>query len=201
MDTYDYLSSTHGKYWEMQMLHTRVGRSRYRNGVLMWNGESRIFDARSHAMIEDLRDAFDTTTRYFKHKLQGFSYVNLMAGHLKHALRARGKAVENLAAGNGKGRETRESFIPRVYPESTPRILEAMHIYVDNIPKIRDWMQHKPRAVGTSTPSVIAESAVAEAWFTMMLRGMIWNRAHFMAGPPTGVPAHYYGSKMPVYIS
>ncbi|KAL8827388.1 MAG: hypothetical protein Q9191_003213 [Dirinaria sp. TL-2023a] len=149
---------------------------------------------RDVAFMEDLHRRHDSATEYFvnlssqsgdgKWMSQPFNYADLMYSHIKFAVNYFPDAVERINASPSRARNHYGLRVPGW-------LAEGAHIYFDNIPKVAKEMEARGFR---SVPKVIEE-----AWLTMMWKGFLWHRCHFMV-EGARVPSAHYGSKLPVYI-
>ena len=157
-----------------------------------WEGEipnKKVKNGRSINFLNDLRDIWDTTTTYFKmlHKDESlFQYIDLVGAHIAQAVYYPDLAEANIKAGKDKRFDLGHA--------RSKRVAEGMHIYVDQIPKIVDFMKDK----GYDDAKV-----VTEAWWTLILRAMCWHRSIAFVEIPKAnlVPPTFHGSRIPVYIA
>ena len=80
-------------------------------------------------------------------------------------------------------------------PARAKYLLETMHLYIDNLPKIVEFMADRGFEHG---------GIVREAWWTMMLRALCWHRSVVLVDQDpssVAVPCGLYYSKTPVYIA
>lgn len=163
-----------------------------------WEAESannKTKNGRSIKFLNDLRDIWSATTIYFQtlqldhhdpEPWKRFRYIDLVGAHIAQAVYYPDLADANIKAGTNKRYELGAG--------RNKRVAEGMHIYVDQIPKVVDFMKEK---------GFDNESVVREAWWTLMLRAMCWHRSvafiDFQAS--TAVPPSFHGSKRPVHIA
>lgn len=148
---------------------------------------------RSVEFLDDLSEKHLAATKYFTElmaryndrgeKSQVFRYTDLMYSHIRHAVNYFPDALERI---NASPSRARDHYGMRV----AGWITEGAHIYFDNIPKVIGDM----RSRGFDQPEV-----VEEAWLTMMWKGFLWHRCHFMV-EGARVPSSNWGSKLPLYI-
>ena len=157
------------------------------------NNETR--NGRSIGFLNDLRDIWTMTTTYFEtlqmhyrhlESSKRFRYIDLVGAHIAQAVYFQDIAEVNIRAGMagrsdlGDGRSL--------------RVAEGMHIYVDQIPKVVDFMMKK---------GFDDERITREAWWTLILRAMCWHRSVAFMEIQSGnlVPPSFHGSRIPVYIA
>ena len=141
---------------------------------------------RSIAFLNDLRDIWSTATDYFRDLSPNFRYIDLVGAHIAQAVYYPDLAEANIKAGTdrrydlGAGR--------------SQRVAEGMHIYVDQIPKVVEFMKHK---------GFDDEKVVREAWWTLILKAMCWHRSVALMEfqPSNAVPPTFHDSRIPVYIA
>lgn len=156
-----------------------------------WEGEianKEVKNGRSIVFLDDLRSIHSATTDYFK-SLQGqgsFRYIDLVGAHIAQAVYYPDLAEENIKA----GLDTRYDL----GAFRSQRVAEGMHIYVDQIPKVVDFMKKK----GFNDARI-----VTEAWWTLILRAMCWHRSIAWVEIQTGnlVSPSFQGSRIPVHIA
>lgn len=156
-----------------------------------WEGEianKEVKNGRSVDFLDDLRLIFSATTDYFA-RLQGhgsFRYIDLVGAHIAQAVYYPDLADKHIIAGLDK-RYDLGAF-------RSQRVAEGMHIYVDQIPKVVDFMKTK----GFDNARV-----VTDAWWTLILRAMCWHRsiAWVEIQKSNTVSPSFQGSKIPVYIA
>lgn len=176
------------------------------NGPPCWEEETRnnAVDANSRSLtfLNELREIWISTDNYFAHleslpypKKNKFRYRNLIAAHISQALCYPDLSNKNIAAGNKQ--YAQDNNFHRRYdlgPRRSPRMAEAMHLYIDRISEVEDFMEE--RGFGD-------RDIVRDAWWMLMLRAMCWHRSvSFSRDVPTGlVPSSLYRSRIPVYIA
>ena len=137
--------------------------------------------------IEDLRKTWMWTTSYFQNLQEQyktadckFVYKDLVAAYVVQAIHYPAPAKGN------------EAF------------LDIIDYYINRLDAMVDDMSQGRYTVdGTKFGE---RSVIIDAWFTLLLRGMCWNRSvdTFVARKHlgwTGVESSLYGSKIPVYIA
>lgn len=156
-----------------------------------WEGEianKDVKNGRSIVFLDDLRSIYSATTDYFKTlQRQGlFRYIDLVGAHIAQAVYYPDLAEENIKAGLDK-RYDLGAF-------RSQRVAEGMHIYVDQIPKVVDFMNKK----GFGNARI-----VTEAWWTLILRAMCWHRsiAWVEIQKSNLVSPSFQGSQIPVHIA
>ena len=157
-----------------------------------WEGEienKKVKNGRSVLFLNDIRHLWSTTTTYFKtlrRKENRFRYIDLVGAHIAQAVYYPDLAEANIKAGTDKRFELGHL--------RSKRVAEGMHIYVDQIPKVVDFMKEK----GFDDARV-----TTEAWWTLILRAMCWHRSiAFIEIPKANmVSPTFYGSRLPVYIA
>ena len=156
-----------------------------------WEGEianKEVKNGRSISFLRDLREIWSAATDYFKTlQSQGsFNYIDLVGAHIAQAVYYPDLAEANIKAGTNKRYEL-GAF-------RSQRVAEGMHIYVDQIPKVVDFMKEK----GYDNARI-----VTEAWWTLMLRAMCWHRSIAWVEIQKGnmVSPSFCGSRIPVYIA
>lgn len=161
-----------------------------------WEAESankEIKNGRSIKFLNDLRSIWSATTTYFKaldqpvqSSMKHFHYIDLVGAHIAQAVYYPDLAEANIKAGTNRRYELGAG--------RSKRVAEGMHIYVDQIPKVVDFMKNK---------GFYDESVVREAWWTLILRAMCWHRSVAFLEIPLGntVPSSFHGSRTPVYIA
>ena len=118
--------------------------------------------------------------------MKRFRYIDLVGAHIAQAVNYPDLADANIKAGKNKRYELGAG--------RSKRVAEGMHIHVDQIPKVVEFMKDK---------GFDNESVVREAWWTLMLRAMCWHRsvAFIDFQESTPVPPSFHGSRIPVYIA
>lgn len=156
-----------------------------------WEGEianKEVKNGRSLKFLDDLREIWSTTTTYFEtlQKDPSFRYGDLVGAHIAQAVYYPDLAEANIKAGKDKRFELGRF--------RSKRVAEGMHIYIDQIPKVVDFMKEK----GFDNASV-----VNDAWWTLILRAMCWHRsiAWVEIQKSNLVPPSFHGSRIPVYIA
>ena len=146
----------------------------------------RVKNGRSLSFLNDLRDTWSATTTYFLSLGPSFRYIDLVGAHIAQAVYYPDLAEANIKAGQNKWYELGAA--------PSKRVAEGMHIYIDQIPKVVDFMKEK----GFDDATV-----VTEAWWTLILRAMCWHRSIAFVEIPKGnlVPPSFHGSMVPVYIA
>lgn len=161
-----------------------------------WEAESannETKNGRSIEFLNDLRSIWSTTTIYLLERhpstsdpSKSFRYIDLVAAHITQAVYYPDLAEANIKAGINKRSELGAG--------RSKRVAEGIHIYVDQIPNVVDFMKDK----GFDDKRV-----VSEAWWTLILRAMCWHRSVAFIDIRRGfsVPPSFHGSKIPVYIA
>lgn len=178
------------------------------NNPPCWEEESwnvRVANGRSIAFLNEMRDVWVETDNYYSHLEkkynlpnldQGiFRYRDLMAAHISQALYYPDLSAKNIKEGDKKF--AKDPHFHRRYdlgPGRSTRMAEAMHLYIDRIPEVEEFMHES----GFSEKQI-----VRDAWWTLMLRAMCWHRNVSFSKdiPTTLIPSSLYGSKIPVYIA
>ena len=148
-----------------------------------------VKNGRSIDFLDDLRNTWSTTTSYFRNleiRESPFRYIDLVGAHIAQAVYYPDLAEANIKAGTNKRYELGHL--------RSKRVAEGMHIYVDQIPKVVDFM--KDKGVGNAM-------VVQEAWWTLILRAMCWHRSVAFVEILQGnlVPPSFHESRIPVYIA
>ncbi len=162
-----------------------------------WESETannEIKNGRSTEFLNDLRDIWSGTTSYFQRlqhnrdpaQWKRFRYIDLVGAHIAQAVHYPDLAEANIKAGTSTRYE--------IGAGRSKRVAEAMHIYVDQLPEVVDFMMDK---------GFDDERTVREAWWTLMLRAMCWHRSVAFIEIQRGftIPATFHGSRIPVYIA
>ena len=153
-----------------------------------WEAESmnKKTKNRSIAFLNDLRDIWSTATDYFRDLSPNFRYRDLVGAHIAQAVYYPDLAEANIKAGTDKRYELGAG--------RSQRVAEGMHIYVDQIPKVVDFMKEK---------GFDDEKVVREAWWTLILKAMCWHRSVALMEfqPSNAVPPSFHDSRIPVYIA
>ena len=141
---------------------------------------------RSIAFLNDLRDIWSTATDYFRDLSPNFRYRDLVGAHIAQAVYYPELAEANIKAGTDKRYDLGAG--------RSHRVAEGMHIYVDQIPKVVDFMKEK---------GFDDERVVREAWWTLILKAMCWHRSVALMEfqPSNAVPPSFHDSRIPVYIA
>ena len=153
-----------------------------------WEAESmnKNTKTRSVEFLNDLRDIWSTATDYFRDLGPNFRYRDLVGAHIAQAVYYPDLAEANIKAGTNKRYELGAG--------RSQRVAEGMHIYVDQIPKVVDFMKEK---------GFDDEKVVREAWWTLILKAMCWHRSVGLMEfqPSNAVPPSFHDSRIPVYIA
>ena len=153
-----------------------------------WEAESmnKKTKNRSIAFLNDLRDIWSTATDYFRDLSPNFRYRDLVGAHIAQAVYYPDLAEANIKAGTDKRYDLGAG--------RSQRVAEGMHIYVDQIPKVVDFMKEK---------GFDDEKVVREAWWTLILKAMCWHRSVALMEfqPSNAVPPSFHDSRIPVYIA
>lgn len=153
-----------------------------------WEAESmnKQTKNRSIAFLNDLRDIWSTASDYFKDLGPNFRYKDLVGAHIAQAVYYPDLAEANIKAGTDQRYELGAG--------RSQRTAEGMHIYVDQIPKVVEFMKEK---------GCDDEKVVREAWWTLILKAMCWHRSVALMEfqPGNAVPPRFYDSRIPVYIA
>ncbi|KAI4091325.1 MAG: hypothetical protein LQ348_006005 [Seirophora lacunosa] len=168
LGSYDKLRDTHGR-WE--------------DG---YSGFSPFF-------FDEVYDLWEETTAYFQHPDRQdknckccFSYADLVACHIKHAVNFWHEA-------HGRIREGKQ----RDHHGLTDWLAEGMHLYWDYLPKIVEELASRLGA---------PQSMIRDAWITLIFRAFCWSRSHHICQreerfpESTRLPSRYWESKLPVYL-
>ena len=156
-----------------------------------WDDEianKKIKNGGSLVYLDDLRNIWLATMDYFR-KLQSqksLRYIDLVGAHIAQAVYYPDQTNENI-----KDRSNKRFQLGVFRSEG---MAEGMHIYVDQIPKVVDFMKEK----GFGDAKI-----VTEAWWTLMLRAMCWHRSIAWVEIPKSnfVSPSFHGSRIPVYIA
>ena len=184
--------------WESKQMIWVLARFEYMRITYPWNqcpsweGEienKKIKNGRSTKFLDDLRNIWSTTTTYFQtlqRKEITFRYIDLVGAHIAQAAYYPTLAAANIKAGKDKRYDLGHL--------RSKRVAEGMHIYVDQIPKVADFMKEK----GFDDTRV-----TTEAWWTLILRAMCWHRsiAFINIQKDNLISPNLYGSRLPVYIA
>lgn len=154
-----------------------------------WEAESRnneTKNGRSIAFLNDLRNIWLAAEDYFRTLSSKFRYRDLVGAHIAQAVYYPDLAEANIKAGTDKRYELGAG--------RSQRVAEGMHIYVDQIPKVVDFMKEK---------GFDDEKVVREAWWTLILKAMCWHRSVALMEfqPSNAVPPSFHESQIPVYIA
>ena len=178
LEEYEFLKTHYPNNWEDPELNTI------------------LLNSLSVKFLNDLHARHHATTVYFSNLLDWsltpdskgniFSYESLIFSHITHAVSYFSEAQQRINATPPRTRPTYDL-------QDADWIIEAAHIYFDNIPKVADSMRKAP------FPQFNNPEVVEEAWLTMMFRAFLWHRSHVMVEGPR-VASAYWGSKLPVYI-
>jgi hypothetical protein len=162
-----------------EMLHEKYGRE--------WDGISKGLIERPVEFFDTLEEHYHQTTEYFQEVASqpnhALDYVNLVSAHLREAPRSLVDAEKAIKEGRGRRVEHEGDRYWRG---------EAMHFYWDYMPDYVRYMDDK----GCKNAAL-----VEEAWITLIFRAFLWQRAHVPIENTPPLPAQYYGSRLPVYIS
>ena len=165
------------------------------NDCPSWEEEgsnSRIKNGRDLAFLDDLYDIWRKCTKYLQDiQTRGHDsfYRDLVAAHIVQALAVPPEMDRNV--GDGKDQNARWSFASF----RSPHMAETMHLFIDRIPGMADFMAQK---------NFSDRDTVRDAWWTMILRAMCWQRSiAFVERDPSSavVPSALYNSRAPVYIA
>jgi hypothetical protein len=167
-----------------------------KNELYHFNGDSMS----SENALLMLKEMFDDTTTFFKY-LQGkylplesrfekfgtgFHYPDLVAAHIEMAVEAH---HESRAKPLEQRRDCDELDNFRFL-----WMTEQAHLYVDKLGQVEDAMLRRNQ--------YLARDDIRDAWWTMMLKGIVWKFSVQPHVPPgyAPIPSHFYGSEFPVYI-
>lgn len=150
-------------------------------------------------LVEYLRDEFNNANRFLQESIPYGSYTDLVALHLAMGFRAQQKAKATVEDKRRVGID--ESGVTNWKTESA-------HLYVDNLEQLCQDMQKRcaspsftpdPAAGSPEIPSV---STIADAWWSMMLRAILWQLSVVMVELP-GLPyrSNLYGDTTMVWIA
>ena len=144
--------------------------------------------------LDDLNSHWDWTESYFNGRHftttehpERLWYMDLVAAHISSAV-----YYPDLWEANIK---TKNRLLSGVYHR---RLVEAMHIYIDGIPQVVEFM--KDRGFDN-------EGIVIDAYWTLLFRAMCWHRATWIMPDPKrgfgrdGIPSNLYESRTPVYLA
>lgn len=167
-----------------------------KNELYHFNGDSM---SRENALLM-LKDIFDDTTMFFKYLQKkypplesqyekyatGFHYPDLVAAHIE-------MAVEAHRESQAKPLEQRRDCDELDYFRFL-WMTEQAHLYVDKLGQVEDAMLRRNR--------YLARDDIRDAWWTMMLKGIVWKFSVQPHVPPgyAPIPSHFYGSEFPIYI-
>ena len=83
-------------------------------------------------------------------------------------------------------------------PSMDLEVAVGMHLYIDRIPLVVDFMKKRGYYNG---------SVVIDVWWTIIFRAMLWHRGHDILTGKTrryggiSISPSFWGSKIPVYIA
>ena len=166
------------------------------NKAPSWEGESvhnTVKNGRDLDFLDDVFNLWQECTEYLQDILQKHEktsiYGDLVAGHIAQAVTCPVKAETTV--GNGVDKNA------RWYngPVRSHHMAETMHLYIDNIPKVVDFMERRGFNDG---------DVVKDAWWTMILRAFCWQRSVAFVdrdSSSVAIPSGLYYSKVPVYIA
>lgn len=180
----------------------------------LWETEVQPFDSINSAsrlpFLEKCHDVWDECTAYFVHlnagrtlatlSAPGFTYVDLIAAHLKHAVGYCGDAWTNVKAG-----KARDSLGCHDW------IAEGAHLYWDYLPRVVASLREKSSAPYQHQEgkklrrNLLNEDLVREAWMVMVLRAFCWWRCHWtdqgwVGEEESRVEPRWRGSKARVFV-
>ena len=165
------------------------------NEVPSWeeeNPNNKIQGGRDLTFLDDLYSIWQECTQYLQNIRNSENrsiYRDLVAAHVAQAVTVPPEMDSNV--GDGNDQNARWSFASG----RSPHMAETMHLFIDKIPKVAAFM----------TPKGFNDrDTVRDAWWTMFLRAMCWQRSvAFIERDPSSVvvPSALYDSKAPVYIA
>ena len=153
------------------------------------NSNKRVKNGRSLVYLDDLRTIWLATTDYFRNlqSQKSFRYIDLVGAHIAQAVYYSDLTNEHIKDRSNKRFQLGDLF-------RSEGMVEGMHIYVDQIPKVVDFMKEK---------KFDDAKIVREAWWTLILRAMCWHRSIAWIEIPKNnlVSSSFLGSRIPVYIA
>lgn len=144
--------------------------------------------------VQLCREVFNETTEYFKKMQSGseqvlvrFKYLDLVGAHCSMAVDA-GFAARDVNDGKGYRQKLDHSGLTVPWP------YEIAWTYADFVE--RGDIHKDLSARGWN----ITKEKAEEAWWMLMLRGMVWEMSVFFFLPEEVVPASFYGNQTPMWI-
>lgn len=166
-----------------------------------WNGDSmssekallelkKMWDDCIAFLVSLQRKYHCTEFKYEKHSRgprRGFRYTDLVAAHIEMATDAHYSAMDTPLE------QQRSCTILKEYVFTW--MTEQANLYVDNIEMIVRSMQRRNSALDADD--------IRDAWWTMILKGVLWKYSVQPHCPPgyAPIPSHFFGSKFPIYLT
>ncbi|KAJ9613923.1 hypothetical protein H2200_002059 [Cladophialophora chaetospira] len=148
-------------------------------------------------LLQYLRDEFSNANQFLRNHLPEGSYADLVALHLAMAFRAQRKAKDTKA-------EQRRVGTPDAVGGVISWMTESAHLYVDNLESICQDMQKRcaDNLKSAEVPLIPALPIIADAWWSMMLRAILWQLSVIFEDLP-GLPyrSNLYGDTTQIWIS
>lgn len=132
--------------------------------------------------IENLRVIHAWTTTYFMSIEHCLKFADLVAAHVTLATDAAFESFEKHTSTLNQN--------PQAYWGDTG------HIYVDHLARLCDELRPKLK----SAPTDHDNSFIEEAWWTLVLRGIVWRMSVDVNWGDILVPSKFYYDQTPVYI-
>ncbi|KEF52965.1 uncharacterized protein A1O9_10871 [Exophiala aquamarina CBS 119918] len=132
--------------------------------------------------IDNLRVIHAWTTTYFKSIEQRLKFVDLVAAHITLATDAAFESFEKHINSLNQS--------PQAYWADTG------YIYIDHLPSLCDELRPKLQSASAEDDN----SFIEEAWWTLVLRGIVWRMSVDISWGDILVPSKLYYDQTPVYI-
>lgn len=158
-------------------------------------------------ILEMLRRIHGRTTEYFielmkrypltaeKGESKGLLYRNLVAAHIEMAVCANREEQKKAAKDKRKG-EDAEDLSQHMFARAW--MSETAHLYADHHKKVVDSIINCHQELESKD----ARQDIQNAWWMLMIRGIVWNMSLFRVLPQGyPLPSQFYGSQSPVFIA
>ena len=167
------------------------------NKVPSWEEESNtksVKNGRDLYFLKDLHNTWSEATLYLRQMASiSLIYSDLVAAHLAVNGVCPSQAQENVDKCFKAGIEKEARWWNGAVRAKA--MAETMHLYIDNVPKVAEFLADR---------GFDDQDAVKDAWWTMILRAMCWERSIAWvdnASDDVVVPSGLYESRVPVYLA
>lgn len=136
--------------------------------------------------LQHLQEIHGSTTDYFRANAGNLEYVSLVGAHVAMSFGAYRQALDTWTFSKDKcqdrdGKQGSENMF-----------LETGNVYVDRVPEVVASM----RRCGCT----LSDVEIEEAWWMLVLRGIVWYLSVWITTPDSFVPSYLYNDHSKVHI-